>query len=745
MSQIPSTTQRHGERTPVRTRVPNHVVSLRPKENPRTPTRDDDDDSSIDDNYSMTPSSPGILGYPNKYQQQQQQKRRQPPEYYSYGIPDQSPAPSTLFRRSPATSSTSAKSISFPSNPRTPTDEEIYMDDVSSRCSNLSSLEEHGDMYLFATTAANILQKASEDTSPTYASIESLSSSDRELSQICGSTCSTPSLPCKEIEEDTPIVKNGSTPILKNTERSNTTQDEKKIIDWGKFMYFKMKGSSPLSLPSMLGAPSSTRSNCVSELESPGFFLESEDKSDIHSKSQATADLQSSPTLPYHSVQKNKVKEDNVQSFRHGDVSNNMLLPTSDEHDNDNVDEELCFGQATPSPSRRNLGSSRATMVNPAIVKPNEKKGPFEPNDEEMPPNDCDNEEVVRDKETANKHDCCCYVPLRFRLLGLFVLATALIVTVLVGFLGKNAVPMRESESSESSLEPVSSSPTSSPTEFPPTVMPSVMTSQRPTTAPTLSPQRPTSPADSPIARPSDNSPVSQRPSSSPVNQTVGPSLPPIWTDILQGEEDLHDSQVEDVHWPHYYSKTGLRLEIIDALEDHWQPAFHVVIENWSAFPMLDLIVDKHKYDEPCDPFWAKLKICNKNFGDVGWRGMVQLYIRSGNVVASTIHFNDYYSIENGWDQYTICHQLGHAFGLPDSEGSNCMKFVNPETLFISTELRSPDFSIGETLRDYYGEETGQRKLKGKFRQSLNQEGRNGRPEETDLMNGNFQVLRIHV
>ena len=58
----------------------------------------------------------------------------------------------------------------------------------------------------------------------------------------------------------------------------------------------------------------------------------------------------------------------------------------------------------------------------------------------------------------------------------------------------------------------------------------------------------------------------------------------------------------------------GLRLDVLNACSDEWQPYVQTAIANWdNGFPIdsLTLYTSRYSFDSICDPITGKLKICN--------------------------------------------------------------------------------------------------------------------------------------
>jgi hypothetical protein len=138
----------------------------------------------------------------------------------------------------------------------------------------------------------------------------------------------------------------------------------------------------------------------------------------------------------------------------------------------------------------------------------------------------------------------------------------------------------------------------------------------------------------------------------------------------------------------------GLELIVENALDQRWTPYLEEYVTRWSdgydSIVPLSLQIDRIEIDPTCKPSLGKLKVCNGNYGDTGWRGINIALIDDTDqfIRHSVIQFNDYYTNEvdltpwkaikygDFWGQlndesqlkYTMCHELGHGFGLPHTD-----------------------------------------------------------------------------
>jgi hypothetical protein len=117
----------------------------------------------------------------------------------------------------------------------------------------------------------------------------------------------------------------------------------------------------------------------------------------------------------------------------------------------------------------------------------------------------------------------------------------------------------------------------------------------------------------------------------------------------------------------------GLRLELLNALSDDWQVYFSQAVSDWeSGTPdALTLSTTRIAFDSDCGPVDGKLKVCNGNYGKTAWSGInTKIYTAGGDIIWSTVKMNDFVLVNSGtvWKQYTMCHEVGHGFGLPHTD-----------------------------------------------------------------------------
>jgi hypothetical protein len=128
----------------------------------------------------------------------------------------------------------------------------------------------------------------------------------------------------------------------------------------------------------------------------------------------------------------------------------------------------------------------------------------------------------------------------------------------------------------------------------------------------------------------------------------------------------------------------GLTLDVINALDPKWHKPFYTAIANWEDGnpDALSLNVINGSVVDACDAVNGKLKVCNANFGQTNWRGLNEIVFSSERIVSSVAKMNEFYlaSADEATRLYTMCHEIGHGFGLQHTDENftnedlgNCM------------------------------------------------------------------------
>lgn len=137
----------------------------------------------------------------------------------------------------------------------------------------------------------------------------------------------------------------------------------------------------------------------------------------------------------------------------------------------------------------------------------------------------------------------------------------------------------------------------------------------------------------------------------------------------------------EAVRWD---ANQGLELEVINALEDFWTPFFDRSVQEWNQSEALTIRTGRTSYDFDCNPIRGKMKVCNGDYGNTDWRGLNTIVLVHDHVEHSVAQLNDYHLPDDIQRRYTMCHEIGHGWGLPHTDTDyfnrdrgDCLDYTN--------------------------------------------------------------------
>ena len=158
-------------------------------------------------------------------------------------------------------------------------------------------------------------------------------------------------------------------------------------------------------------------------------------------------------------------------------------------------------------------------------------------------------------------------------------------------------------------------------------------------------------------------------------------------TDMMFASEDLGEQFV----WRRSNTDGGLSLKIVNALDTQWHAYFDVAVSDWDngAPDALTLSSEVASVPDPdCTMIDGLLKMCNKDYGRTDWMGVNEVLTFDEEITASIGMMNDYFFGSSLGDhakrQYTMCHEMGHGFGLAHTDTTlwnrntgNCLDYTN--------------------------------------------------------------------
>jgi hypothetical protein len=146
-------------------------------------------------------------------------------------------------------------------------------------------------------------------------------------------------------------------------------------------------------------------------------------------------------------------------------------------------------------------------------------------------------------------------------------------------------------------------------------------------------------------------------------------------------------------HWAR--AANPLMLQVVDNVTGTWDTHLDVAIVDWDDSSVLTLVevAGVGTNGKTCKAINGKVNVCNGLYGNTGWLGVAQIWVRGSHITRATTRVNDTYHNSPPyntpeWRQFVMCQEIGHDFGLDhqdeDFDNPNlgtCMDYTdNPTT-----------------------------------------------------------------
>jgi hypothetical protein len=127
--------------------------------------------------------------------------------------------------------------------------------------------------------------------------------------------------------------------------------------------------------------------------------------------------------------------------------------------------------------------------------------------------------------------------------------------------------------------------------------------------------------------------------------------------DDFRGEDPFNNSNPDDANlWR--TDGAGLRLTIINALDENWYDNFATAVSEWDAGTpdALTLSTEISRPDSVCRAVNGRVKVCNGNYGATNWRGINKVLLEDNRIYSSAARMNDFYvkDSDTAQKQYTM-------------------------------------------------------------------------------------------
>ena len=166
--------------------------------------------------------------------------------------------------------------------------------------------------------------------------------------------------------------------------------------------------------------------------------------------------------------------------------------------------------------------------------------------------------------------------------------------------------------------------------------------------------------------------------------------------------------QADDVNgngkfWP--FHKTPITVTFGDNVSNQWDGFLKFATKKWNRSTVVRAKIAKGKTNPAqCAKRDGTVQVCNSTYGTgVGWLGLTTLYFNGDKIYAATIKINDSFFRQGSYNdpvakRHTMCHEMGHAFGLGHVNTRSCMN-DSAQAVFHNAKPINKDF---KTLKRIY-------------------------------------------
>jgi hypothetical protein len=128
-------------------------------------------------------------------------------------------------------------------------------------------------------------------------------------------------------------------------------------------------------------------------------------------------------------------------------------------------------------------------------------------------------------------------------------------------------------------------------------------------------------------------------------------------------------------HWER--ASNPLVLNVGDNVNSDWDSYLNEAISDWDQSSVLALTgVGGGTTPSTCSPTSGRIEVCNAAYGNTGWLGIAQIWVRKSHITQATTRVNDTYFATPTyntapWRRLVMCQEVGHDFGLDHQDENN--------------------------------------------------------------------------
>jgi hypothetical protein len=170
-------------------------------------------------------------------------------------------------------------------------------------------------------------------------------------------------------------------------------------------------------------------------------------------------------------------------------------------------------------------------------------------------------------------------------------------------------------------------------------------------------------------------------------------------------------------HWG--TKRIPFTLRVGDNVDSGWDKYLKRGAKRWSQSGVVKMRVTKGGVNpNTCAATRGQVEVCSADYGPKGWLGVTKIAFSGKHITQATVQLNDYYFRQSKYNnrkirQHTMCHELGHALGLPHPK-NNSKSCMNDDTdrLAETTKPLQSDFDRLLKVNDHRDRDITTRRAK---------------------------------
>lgn len=162
-------------------------------------------------------------------------------------------------------------------------------------------------------------------------------------------------------------------------------------------------------------------------------------------------------------------------------------------------------------------------------------------------------------------------------------------------------------------------------------------------------------------------------------------------------------------HWAR--SSNPVTLSVIDSMTSDWDDNLDSAIADWNQSSVLDLVEeaggDDARTRNRCSAVRDKLRSCNYTYGNNGWLGLAQIWVKGNHISQGVAKMNDTYFASPTYDEtartHVVCQEIGHLFGLghQDESGADLNTCMDYDSNLSNAHPNQHDYEMLEIIYEH--------------------------------------------